>query len=117
MFEPNTGQFEGYKRIIPHLKVFVMTDDDWEINDNTVIYFGSHNCTPSAWGRYEKNETLFQVANTELGVVYPPAEGSATFKKQLVEGLPFKFPPRKFTSDEQPFFTDHMVDENRPVDL
>ena len=29
--------------VIPHLKVFIITDGDHEITDSTVIYVGSHN--------------------------------------------------------------------------
>ena len=37
--------------IIPHTKVIIVTDNPaLDINDNTVIYFGSHNFTPS--GKY-----------------------------------------------------------------
>jgi hypothetical protein len=28
--------------------------DDEEINDNALLYFGSHNLSPSAWGYIEK---------------------------------------------------------------
>lgn len=103
MFEPSE-KFPGYAGAIPHLKVLLMTDDSWEVNDDTVIYFGSHNFTASAWGRYEKGDSVLALANTELGVLFPAAPGSAALKKTIVADLPFKFPPRKFKPDEKPFF-------------
>ena len=105
VYEPST-KFEGYNGVIPHLKVLIMTNDDWEINDDTLIYFGSHNFTASAWGRYEKGDTVLAVANTEIGVVFPSCPNSAEIKKQIVGDLPFRFPPRKFKSEEKPYFND-----------
>ena len=69
---------EGYAfndGIIPHLKVFVVTEESGEITDDTYIYFGSHNFSPAAWGRYEKDCSQISISNTELGVLYPPGKG------------------------------------------
>ena len=32
--------------------MIIITDKN-EISDDTILYFGSHNFTPSAWGRIE----------------------------------------------------------------
>lgn len=75
-------QFEGSSNyaynqgVIPHIKVFVVTDDNNEINDDTVIYFGSHNMSPAAWGRYEKDFSQISVMNSELGILIPPMKGN-----------------------------------------
>ena len=37
--------------LIPHLKVFIVTGESGKIDDNTIIYFGSHNLSPGAWGK------------------------------------------------------------------
>ena len=103
-YEPNPNFEHG--KPIPHLKVMIMTRDDWEIDDDAVIYFGSHNFTASAWGRYERGDTQLTVANTELGVLFPPEAGSAELKKQIVSDLPFRYPPRKYLEGELPFFND-----------
>ena len=108
MFEPSES-FAGYKGAIPHLKVMILTDDTWEVTDDTVIYFGSHNFTASAWGRYEKGDSVLALANTELGVLFPPKPGSAELKRSIVADLPFKFPPRKFKADEKPFFNNFFA--------
>lgn len=105
------AQFEGSEKsanfngIIPHIKVCVVTNNaEFEINDDTVIYFGSHNFTPSAWGRYEKDGSVLQSNNTELGVMFPCKPGSAAMKKTFVEDLPFKFPPDKYGKEDKPYF-------------
>ena len=106
MYEPSSKAtyFEG---IIPHLKIMIVThNSNFEIDDDTVIYFGSHNFTASAWGKYEKNETVLQISNTELGVVFPCKPGSAALKQQIVGDLPFKYPPSKYPSVKHPFFND-----------
>lgn len=103
---------ESYKGIIPHLKVMVMTHNpDFKVDDDTVIYFGSHNFTASAWGKYEKKETILQLSNTELGVVFPCKQGSAALKQQIVADLPFKYPPAKYPADVKPFFNDFFTND------
>lgn len=94
-----------YKSAVPHLKVCIVTDKSYTVTDDTIIYLGSHNFTPSAWGKTEKGDSVLNITNTELGVVFPPLPGSASRKQQIVADLPFKFPPRKFAGlDSDPFF-------------
>lgn len=56
-------QFEGSDNYfwnagaIPHIKVFIVTEDDQQITDKTIIYIGSHNLSQAAWGRLEKSDT------------------------------------------------------------
>ena len=69
-------QFEA-PGIIPHLKVFIITNDDTTINDDTIIYFGSHNFSPAAWGKYERDFTQIAINNSELGVLIPPMKGNS----------------------------------------
>ena len=54
MYQGNQNYYY-YHGIIPHTKTIIVADNEEEqINDHTIIYFGSHNFTPSAWGKYEK---------------------------------------------------------------
>ena len=61
--------------LIPHIKVFIITEEDNSINDDTIIYFGSHNFSPAAWGKYEKDYSQISISNVELGVLVPPMKG------------------------------------------
>ena len=76
--KPPRGIFHKFEApgIIPHLKVFVITDDDNEINDDTIIYFGSHNMSKFSWGKYEKHYTQLSIVNSELGILIPPIKGN-----------------------------------------
>ena len=60
------------------------------VNDDTVLYLGSHNLSQAAWGIEEKNGSQLTIFNTELGVVFPAAEGSSKLKETLVGLLPLK---------------------------
>ena len=53
---------------------------DNKISDNTLLYFGSHNFSPSAWGNIEKNGTQISMNNWEIGVVFPPGEATSDLK-------------------------------------
>ena len=64
-----------HEGVVPHLKVFLVTGEDHEINDDSYMYFGSHNFSASAWGRYESSASKISIYNTELGILVPPAKG------------------------------------------
>lgn len=91
-------QFEGsvdynfHHGILAHLKVGIVTKSDMKIDDDTIIYYGSHNFTSAAWGKYEKNRTQLSISNTELGILVPGRPGSKALKEEIAKGLPFKFP-------------------------
>ena len=82
-------QFQGpddyfyHEGIIAHIKVFVVTDESGEIDDDSYMYFGSHNFSPSAWGKYEKDYTQFTMSHSELGVLIPPRKGYFLFISKL----------------------------------
>lgn len=81
-----------------------MTRPDMVIDDSSIIYFGSHNFSYSAWGRVEKNATQLSIGNTELGILLPPELGSKKDKEDIVlNKLPFKFPPNKYNEGELPW--------------
>ena len=68
-------QYSYHFGLIPHLKVCIVTYKDMEINDDTIILFGSHNFTAAAFGKYEKDCSQFTIMNTELSCLYPPLKG------------------------------------------
>jgi tyrosyl-DNA phosphodiesterase-1 len=100
---PVEGDF--HTGIIPHLKVFIITDESGEIDDDTIIYFGSHNLSTGAWGKYERDFTQISIGNTELGVLVPPRRGSKAQKEKIIGGLSFKFPPRPYGKDDVPWIS------------
>ena len=59
-----------------------------EINDDSIIYLGSHNLSYSAWGWYLKNDIL-KVNNVELGLILLPKKGSKSLKSQIISNLNF----------------------------
>lgn len=61
--------------VLAHLKAMIITERNNVIDDDTIIYFGSHNLTQGAWGRYEKDFTQLSINNSELGVLLPPMPG------------------------------------------
>lgn len=100
---PNYAFNEG---VIPHLKVCIISREGSLIDDDSIIYFGSHNFTPSAWGSVNKDFNSNFIRNTEMGVIYPPMEGSAAKKREIVDSLPFKYPPEPYSPTDTPFFRD-----------
>lgn len=102
-------KFEGpddynfHHGILPHLKVGIVTKKDQKIDDDTIIYYGSHNFTAAAWGKYEKNRSQIFISNTELGVLIPGKIGSKSMKEEIVKGLSFKFPARAYDKDNKPW--------------
>lgn len=61
-----------------------------------MLYFGSHNFSGGAWGNLEKGDSQIAIANWELGVVFPPMEGSKEMKEKMVKAMVLKFPPEKY---------------------
>ncbi len=86
--------------------IIVTKDDSGKIDDDTLMYFGSHNFSTNAWGKLEKQGTQFTIANWELGVAFLPGDGSKDNKLKIVENLNVKFPPEKYQFGDIPFFGD-----------
>eukprot|EP01017_Pseudomicrothorax_dubius_P024515 TRINITY_DN2604_c0_g2_i1.p1 TRINITY_DN2604_c0_g2~~TRINITY_DN2604_c0_g2_i1.p1 ORF type:complete len:530 (-),score=122.28 TRINITY_DN2604_c0_g2_i1:115-1704(-) len=93
---------------IPHLKVFVVCNEDFSVDDDTIIYYGSHNFSPAAWGKYEKDCTQTNIYNSELGVLHPPRVGSKSMKEKIIGDLPFRFPPRRYETSDSPWIRDKV---------
>jgi tyrosyl-DNA phosphodiesterase-1 len=101
---------DDYDHNLFHAKVMVISDDKG-ISDDTCLYIGSHNFSPSAWGKFEKDNSQLCMNNYELGVWFPAKEGSQEKKKQLLSRLMFKYPPLKYKPSDVPFQLDNINDE------
>jgi tyrosyl-DNA phosphodiesterase-1 len=93
---------ESYRGDLFHAKVAVLAIDH-KIDDNTLIYIGSHNISASAWGKMEKDNTQLCIANYEMGIIFPPREGSKQMKEEIVKALTFKYPPVKYEEIDIPW--------------
>ena len=76
------------------------------IDDDSLIYLGSHNLSSSAWGRFEKAGSQLFMANYELGVVFLPAPHSAAMKQAIISRLPFQYPPAPYGREDEPWMLD-----------
>ncbi|OMJ80397.1 hypothetical protein SteCoe_19350 [Stentor coeruleus] len=99
------GPTESFSGHLSHSKVLII-HDNYEINDETLIYIGSHNLSGAAWGKYEKNNTQLSISNYEAGIIFKSQPDSKDLKKYIISQLPFKFPPSKYLRDDRPFFID-----------
>ena len=101
-FEGNLN-VEGNNSVLPHYKIFLVTHNGL-VDDDTIVYIGSHNFTQSAWGKFEKNDQGIEVFNYELGLIWPSKPNSALSKTQMVESFGINFPPPKYSQHDHPFF-------------
>ena len=53
------GKNKGLDKNLFHAKIIIVNDreNEKEITDDTVFYFGSHNFSAGAWGNLEKDGT------------------------------------------------------------
>lgn len=86
----------------------VVNDGKNEINDNSLLYFGSHNLSPSAWGRLQNKGTKLQVNNWELGVVFPPGPDTKQIKEQIINCMTLNLTtPKSYDlTKDKPFMLD-----------
>ena len=101
-FEGNLN-VEGNNSVTPHYKIFLITHNGI-IDDDTIVYIGSHNFTQSAWGKYEKDDKGMEVFNYELGVIWPSKAHSSLAKSTLVENFGVCIPPQTYSQHDHPFF-------------
>ena len=88
------------------------------------IYAGSHNCTRSAWGQLEKQDSQFTMFNYECGVVLLPknyvdyVNGDLDVKDHAKRteddvcnpvDLTFAIPCLPYRKDDIPFLVDFLV--------
>lgn len=100
-FENNESVYND-RNFVSHSKVFVVTHNS-NIDDDTVIYIGSHNFTKAAWGKFSKGE--YKVVNYEMGVLFPPGKDSRVEKERIIEKLSFRIPTEKYDDYDTPFFS------------
>ena len=73
-----------------HAKIMVINDENNKINDESLLYFGSHNFSPSAWGNIEKGGSQIHMANWELGIVFPPGPDTSKLKNDIINSMTLK---------------------------
>ena len=95
-----------------HSKIFITgkrnSKGKFILNNDSIIYIGSHNFSSSAWGYYEKNETQIAVANYELGVVFDNYVLSFEEKLYIYNNLLFNFDCPKYSNEDMPFITQNI---------
>ena len=95
---------DGGKVITPHIKVILIINND-EINDQTVIYIGSHNFTKAAWGGYDFKGSNNQGFNYEMGIIIPPQKGSKKSKLNFLDRFGLSVNNKPYRSSDKPFLT------------
>ena len=105
---------EQYKdrKTVFHSKIFITGKRNKEgkfiLNNDSMIYIGSHNLSASAWGNYEKNGTQISVANYELGIIFDVNLLSFQEKLDIYNNLLFNFDAPKYTEEDAPFITENI---------
>eukprot|EP01022_Parablepharisma_sp_SALTPOND_P028914 TRINITY_DN72030_c3_g1_i1.p1 TRINITY_DN72030_c3_g1~~TRINITY_DN72030_c3_g1_i1.p1 ORF type:complete len:585 (-),score=32.20 TRINITY_DN72030_c3_g1_i1:1359-3113(-) len=99
-----------YKGHLFHAKVGILAVNH-VVDDNTLIYMGSHNISSSAWGKMEKGNTQICIANYEVGVVFKPKVGSGELKRNAVKALMFKYPPGKYGAKDLPWIYEEYLEK------
>lgn len=84
---PRSWFCDPQSSLLLHSKVLLRSD---AASGVSWVYVGSHNFSPSAWGRAQKtDEPLLAINNYEIGVVFPTKVRSADLSEFP---LPFEFP-------------------------
>ena len=95
-----------------HSKIFITgkrnSKGNFILNNDSIIYIGSHNFSLSAWGNYEKNESQIAIANYELGVLFDCNVLSYEEKLDIYTNLLFNFDNPKYSNEDRPFITDNI---------
>ena len=93
-----------------HSKIFITgkknSKGKFILNNDSIIYIGSHNFSASAWGNYEKNDSQISIANYELGVIFDCKVLSFEEKLDIYNNLLFNFDIPKYSDEDIPFLTD-----------
>ena len=95
-----------------HSKIFITGKKNdkgkFILNNNSLIYIGSHNFSASAWGNYEKNESQVSIANYELGVIFDCNVLTFEEKLDIFNNLLFNFDVPKYSEEDFPFITQNI---------
>jgi len=92
---------EGSLNYLSHAKLAVVSTNN-VLDDDSVVYVGSHNLSEAAWGLVTPDEKHLNVANYEVGVIFPPSNNSTGIKNNIVYSL-VNFPPRAYVGTDEPF--------------
>jgi len=93
---------KSYERQLFHAKVAILSRRH-KLSDESILYFGSHNFTASAWGRFDKFSMQLIINNFELGVIFKPQKNSAEMKQRIVDSMMFNTNPEKYFINEKPW--------------
>lgn len=102
-FVPNKS-YKFHEGLFPHNKVILVVNNDYSVDDDTLIYIGSHNISTSAWGRLVMGGSQYHGVNTEMGVVFPPGNNTRLKKLKILESLSFSMDKGDFRVNVDPFF-------------
>ena len=95
-----------------HSKIFITgkrnNKGNFILNNDSIIYIGSHNFSSSAWGNYEKNNSQIAIANYELGIIFDCHSLSFEEKLDIYNSFLFNFDAPKYSSDDKPFLTEYF---------
>ena len=95
-----------------HSKIFITGKKSpkgkFILNNDSIIYIGSHNFSSSAWGNYEKNEAQIAIANYEFGVIFDCHALSYEEKLDIYNNLLFNFDCPKYSDEDMPFITENI---------
>lgn len=81
-----------------HTKLMIAS----EASDKILYYYlGSANFTPSAWGRFVKEQSQLMVCNFELGVLLDPVDCPPSW--------PYTRPADLYASNDQPWMQDKFM--------
>ena len=99
------------KKTIFHSKCFITGERDkngiFQINDNSIFYFGSHNFSAAALGSYEKGDTQVSIANYELGIIFNPLKITLEEKREIYNSLILNFDSRYYNKEKDyPFINE-----------
>lgn len=89
---------------LSHSKVVIAYSN--AINDDTVIYLGSHNLSKAAWGSFNKTGNSISINNYEMGVMFLPGTDSAQVKQGIIDKLPFNYISSPYAASEEPWYID-----------
>ena len=101
------------RKTVFHSKIFITgnknkINNNFILNNDSIIYIGSHNFSASAWGNFEKNETQISMANYELGIIFDLNMLNFMEKLDIYNNLLFNFDVPKYSEEDKPFFTDDI---------
>ena len=93
----------GNDFVTPHLKAFIIINNN-SIDDDTLVYLGSHNFTVAAWGKFSDDFHSLESSNYEFGMVFPLLKDTRLAKAHLIKCLGVELDSPGYAEDEMPFF-------------